>query len=57
MARKSLTILAVGELVLGEQKGKSFLSLAAPVLRSGDVVIGQGEIVFTSRGASTYVEM
>ena len=47
----------MGELVLGEQEGKSFLSLAAPVLKSGDVVVGQGEIVFTARGVSTYVEM
>ncbi len=57
MAKKSITLLAVGELVLGEQEGKSFLSLAAPVLKSGDVVVGQGEIVFTARGVSTYVEM
>jgi poly-gamma-glutamate capsule biosynthesis protein CapA/YwtB (metallophosphatase superfamily) len=57
VAPKSLTLLAVGELVLGEPKAEHFLSLAAPVLKSGDVVVGQGEIAFTARGASTYVEM
>jgi poly-gamma-glutamate synthesis protein (capsule biosynthesis protein) len=50
-------MLAVGELVLGEKKAEDFLSLAAPVLKSADIVVGQGEIVFTSRGISTYVEM
>jgi poly-gamma-glutamate synthesis protein (capsule biosynthesis protein) len=57
MMAKSLTMLAVGELVLGEPHAESFLKLATPVLKSGDVVIGQGEIVFTARGISTYVEM
>ena len=57
MAGKPVTMLAVGELVMGEPHGEFFLSLAAPVLKSADIVIGQGEIVFTSRGVSTYVEM
>ena len=57
MAEKSVTMLAVGELVLEEPHGEFFLSLAAPVLKSADIVVGQGEIVFTSRGVSTYVEM
>ncbi len=57
MAGKHVTMLAVGELVMGEPNGEFFLSLAAPVLKSADILIGQGEIVFTSRGVSTYVEM
>src|SRR5208283_2113145 len=57
MAGKPVTMLAVGELVLEEPRGEFFLSLAAPVLKSADIVVGQGEIVFTSRGVSTYVEM
>ena len=57
MAGKPVTILAVGELVLEEPNGEFFLSLAAPALKSADIVVGQGEIVFTSRGVSTYVEM
>jgi poly-gamma-glutamate synthesis protein (capsule biosynthesis protein) len=57
MAGKPVTMLAVGELVMGEPNGEFFLSLAAPVLKSADIVIGQGEICFTSRGVSTYVEM
>lgn len=52
-----VTMLAVGELVMEEPHGEFFLSLAAPVLKSADIVVGQGEIVFTSRGVSTYVEM
>ena len=57
MAGKSLTMLAVGDLVLEDAGGERFLSLAAPALRKGNVVVGQGEIVFTSRGIQTYVEM
>jgi poly-gamma-glutamate capsule biosynthesis protein CapA/YwtB (metallophosphatase superfamily) len=57
MAGKPITMLAVGELVMEEPHGEFFLSPAAPVLKSGDIVVGQGEIVFTSRGVSTYVEM
>lgn len=57
MAAKSITMLAIGELVLGEPHAEYFLKPAAPILKSGDIVVGQGEIVFTSRGISTYVEM
>ena len=57
MAGKSLTMLAVGDLVLEDEHGERFLDLVAPVLRTGDVVVGQGEIVFTSRGVQTYAEM
>jgi len=57
MTGKSLTMMAVGDLILEEQQGEHFLSLAAPVLKSGDVVVGQGEFVFTSRGVSTFAEM
>jgi poly-gamma-glutamate capsule biosynthesis protein CapA/YwtB (metallophosphatase superfamily) len=57
MAGKPVTMLAVGELVMEEPNGEFFLAPAAPVLKSADIVVGQGEIVFTSRGVSTYVEM
>lgn len=57
MAGKSITMLAVGDLVLEDEHGERFISLAAPTLKTGDVVVGQGEIVFTSRGVQTYVEM
>jgi poly-gamma-glutamate synthesis protein (capsule biosynthesis protein) len=57
MAVKSLSMLAVGDLVLEDEGGERFLALAAPSLRKGNVVVGQGEIVFTDRGIQTYVEM
>jgi poly-gamma-glutamate synthesis protein (capsule biosynthesis protein) len=50
-------MLAVGDMMLEEPQGDFFLSLAAPMLRSGDVVVGQLEVVFTSRGVSTFVDM
>ena len=57
MSGKSLTMLAVGDLILEDEDGERFLALAAPTLRTGDVVVGQGEIVFTARGVQTYAEM
>jgi len=57
MKGKPLTMLAVGEVILELPQGEYYLAQAAPVLKSGDVVIGQGEVAFTSRGVSTYVDM
>ena len=57
MTKKALTMLAVGDLVLERPQGDLFLSLASPMLRTGDIVVGQGEVLFTSKGVSTYVEM
>jgi poly-gamma-glutamate synthesis protein (capsule biosynthesis protein) len=50
-------MLAVGDVILEEPQGEVFLSLAAPVLKTGDIVVGQGEVMFTSRGVSTFAEI
>ena len=57
MAGKSLTMLAVGDVILEVPQGEFYLSKVAHVLKLGDVVVGNGEIVFTSRGISTFVDM
>jgi poly-gamma-glutamate synthesis protein (capsule biosynthesis protein) len=57
MTGNSLTILAFGDLILEEPHGDYFLNLVAPILKSGDIVIGQGEVVFTSRGVKMFVEI
>ena len=57
MTGKSLTMLAVGDLVLEDEHGERFLELVAPTLKTGNVVVGQGEVVFTARGVQTYVDM
>lgn len=57
MVGKSLTMLAVGDVILEEPQGEFFLSRVAPILQSGNVVVGQGEVMFTSRGVNTFVEM
>jgi len=56
MTAKSLTMMVVGDVTLEKPQGEFFLSKVAPLLRSGDVVVGNGEIVF-SEGIATYVEM
>ena len=57
MNRKPLTMLAVGDVTLEKPHGEVFLSKVAPILKSSDLVVGNGEIVFTSRGIPTYIEM
>jgi poly-gamma-glutamate synthesis protein (capsule biosynthesis protein) len=57
MGDKALTMLAVGDLILNEPKAESFFALSAPVLRSADVVVGQVEVPFTSRGVETHAEI
>jgi len=48
--------MVVGDVTLEKPNGKFYLSKVAPVLRTGDVVVGNGEIVF-SEGIPTYVEV
>ena len=57
MTDKILTMMAVGDLVLELPQAETYFIYAAPVLKSADVVVGQGEVVFTDRGfcASTDV--
>jgi poly-gamma-glutamate capsule biosynthesis protein CapA/YwtB (metallophosphatase superfamily) len=50
MANKTLTMLAVGDLILDEPQAESYFTYVAPLLKSADVVVGQVEVVFTDRG-------
>ena len=56
MGETSLTMLAVGDIILELPNGEFYFSLVQHTLKSGDVVVGQGEIVFTSRGIDTFPE-
>jgi poly-gamma-glutamate capsule biosynthesis protein CapA/YwtB (metallophosphatase superfamily) len=57
MTDKTLTMMAVGDLILDEPQAESFFDFVAPVLRSGDVVVGQGEVAFTSRGVCSSTDV
>jgi hypothetical protein len=54
MSSRALTMLAVGDIILGKPEAESYFTLAAPVLKSGDVVVGQLEIPFTKRVINPY---
>lgn len=56
MSNKNVTMLGVGDLMLCMPDAKSYFEMVTPVLKSADVVVGQGEIVFTSRGVPSYSE-
>ena len=57
MKEQSLTLFGVGDLILEKPNPEFNFSLVAPVLKKGDVVVGNGEVVFTDRGIPTFVEM
>ena len=57
MTGKPLTLLGVGDLIVEKPNPDFYFSLVAPVLKKGDVVVGNGEIVFTDRSLPTFVEM
>lgn len=57
MQGKSLTMFAVGDVTLERPQGEFYLSKVAEVLRSGDVVVGNGEIVFSTRGTNPFGEV
>jgi len=46
----TVVIMAVGDLILDEPEAERFFDLSAPVLRTGDVVVGQVEVPYTIRG-------
>ncbi|MBN1850538.1 MAG: CapA family protein [Deltaproteobacteria bacterium] len=48
------TLLAVGDMILGGPDPDSNFALAGPILRKADVLVGQGEAPFTSRGIEKY---
>jgi hypothetical protein len=55
MSGKTMTMLAVGDLVLNSRFEEQF-ALVAPVLRSADVAVTQLETVFTNRGTPMWME-
>jgi hypothetical protein len=57
MSDRTLTMLAVGDVIpQTSQPPDPLFALVAPVLRSANVVVGQGEVPFTSRGVETFAE-
>ena len=54
MSIQTLTLLTVGDIILGKPNAESHFELTAPVLRSADVAVGQLEIPFTNRGIDSY---
>jgi hypothetical protein len=56
MANNTLTMLAVGDLILYHEKPEVLFALAADTLKSADVVVGQSEVQFTARPNATYAK-
>jgi hypothetical protein len=53
MSASTLTLLGAGDIILGMPQPEKQFELVAPVLKSADVVVGQGEMPFTSRPVVT----
>jgi hypothetical protein len=54
---KKIVFMGLGDLVLEEPNAEYYLSLAKPTLKTADLLVGQGEVVFTDRGVSTHVDI
>jgi poly-gamma-glutamate capsule biosynthesis protein CapA/YwtB (metallophosphatase superfamily) len=54
---KDITMLAVGDVVLGIPNSNSLFDLVRPTLKSADLLVGQLEILFTSRPVNTYMDI
>jgi poly-gamma-glutamate synthesis protein (capsule biosynthesis protein) len=54
MSTKTLTMLGVGDIILGKPNAESYFELTAPVLRSAEIALGQLEIPFTNRRVDPY---
>jgi hypothetical protein len=57
MGERSLTILAVGDLIFDSRDANTLAQHVEPILAAGDVVVGQLEALFTTRGAKQYAEV
>lgn len=57
MSGGTLTMLAVGDLILDMPRAESYFDYVVPVLRSADIVVGQVEVVFTSRGVCSSTDV
>jgi poly-gamma-glutamate synthesis protein (capsule biosynthesis protein) len=53
MSNDTVTLFAVGDIILKNENPESYFDLVAPTLRTGDIVIGQGEIPYTNRPVRT----
>jgi hypothetical protein len=56
MSDKTVAMLGVGDLMLCMPDADSYFDMVRPTLKEADVVVGQGEIVFTDRPVKSYSE-
>ncbi len=56
MDDKIATMLGVGDLMLCMPDPDSYFEMVTPTLKEADVVVGQGEIIFTDRPVKSYSE-
>src|SRR5437763_875733 len=57
VARMTVTLYAVGDLILSEPAPDRFFELAAPTLRQADAVVGQVEVPYTRKPDPTRPEI
>jgi hypothetical protein len=56
MAQNTLTMLAVGDLIFEEVPSDALLELTSASLNSADLVLGQGEVTYSTRPVSTVTD-
>ena len=55
--KDELTLMGVGDIIDDTTQPDAPFDLVAPLFRSADVVVGQGELPFTSRGNRTFPDL
>ena len=56
MAQDALTMLAVGDLIFEEMRADALLDLTSASLKSADLLLGQGEITYSTKPVSTVTD-
>lgn len=55
--KEELTLMGVGDIINDTTQPEAPFKLVAPTFHTADVVVGQGELPFTSRGSSTFPDL
>ena len=57
MGNEAIIMLAVGDLIFDMPDAESFLELSVSTLRTANVTVGHGEVVYTDRAVNNYTEV
>jgi len=57
LAGDKVALMAVGDLILDMPQAETYFDLALPAMKKADVLVGQGEVMFTDRGVCSTTDV